>query len=198
MSATIQYYNERATDYFDQTADIDVAHLRQRFTERLPTRAKILDAGCGSGRDARAFMDQGYEVVAIDASSGMAEQANQRLGVQVEVLPFEEMDFCEEFDGIWACASLLHVPSNELSGVIDRMILALKPGGTFYLSFKVGNSEEERDGRWFHDMTQQGLTDLLTGFDALNVIEMWESNDQGNCDGRDVTGWINALALRLR
>lgn len=196
MSETIQYYDKNAGDYFDQTVGLDLAHLRKRFTQTLPPGARILDAGCGSGRDARAFLDEGFEVVAIDASSGMADQARRRLGIEVEVMPFETMTFREEFDGIWACASLLHVPSNELPAAVGKMVEALKPGGALYLSFKRGEAEEPREGRWFRDMTQQGLVDLLTGFDALELIETWESADEGVGSGGAETVWVNGLARR--
>lgn len=198
MNETIRFYDENAAEYFDQTSELDVSSLRRRFLEKLPDGARILDAGCGSGRDARAFLDAGYEVVAIDASRGMAEQARKRLGVEVEVMRFEEMSFREEFDGIWACASLLHVPSEDLPDVLERMRRALKPGGTLYLSFKCGESEERRAGRYFHDMTRQRLSDLLLGTDTLTVVEAWETDGASMDPGRERLSWVNALALRPR
>ncbi|MDA9924795.1 class I SAM-dependent methyltransferase [Verrucomicrobiales bacterium] len=196
MTDTIQFYDEHAAGYFDQTVGIDMSELRRRFLDRLPDGAMILDAGCGSGRDARAFLDAGYEVVAIDASRGMAEQARERLAVEVEVMRFEEMSFREEFDGVWACASLLHIPTRDLPGVLEKMEMALKPGGTLYLSFKRGEREEDRMGRRFQDMTRQGLIELLGGFDRMNLVEIWEGKDARNDPSEDHPTWVNGLFSR--
>jgi len=196
MNDTIRFYDEYAAEYFEQTVEIDVSALRQRFLNRLPAGARILDAGCGSGRDARAFLDAGYEVVAIDASSGMAEQALERLGVEAEVMCFENMPFREEFDGIWACASLLHVPSEDLPGVLERMEMALKPSGTFYLSFKCGEADGDRKGRHFHDMTRQGLIKLLGQFERLALIDCWETEGSSDGNAGEQTTWINCLARK--
>jgi len=196
MTDTTQFYDEHAAEYFDQTVEIDMSALRCRFLDRLPDGAKILDAGCGSGRDSRAFLDAGYEVVAIDASRGMAEQARERLGIEAEVIRFEEMTFREEFDGIWACASLLHVPSRDLPDVLERMERALKPGGTLYLSFKRGEREEDRMGRYFQDMTRQVLTKLLGQLERLALVDVWEAEDSGDGSDREQTTWINCLARR--
>ena len=193
---TLRYYNENAVAYFDETAHLDVSDLRRRFTDRLPTGARILDAGCGSGRDARAFLDQGFNVIAIDASAGMAAQASARLGVEVRLMQFEDLEFVEEFDGIWASASLLHVPGSEIPAILERFAAALKPGGILYLSFKLGKTEQWRGGRRFHDLTEQGLVGLLGGLNRFSVLEIWETADVRKTEGEARPGWLNCLARR--
>lgn len=191
---TLRFYDENASEYFEQTAHLDVGALRRRFTNRLPAGARILDAGCGSGRDSRAFRDGGFDVVSIDASPGMAHEAFHRLGVAVRVMKFEDMDFDVEFDGVWASASLLHVPRSELSDTLDRFAAALKPGGILYMSFKVGDSEEVRDGRLFNHMTEQGLKDLIGGSDLFSILETWETRDVRQTGTEPSRPWLNCLS----
>lgn len=198
MSKTVRYYDDDAAGYFDRTVGLDVSQLRRRFVAHLPRGGKILDAGAGSGRDARAFLDDGYEVVAIDASQGMAKEAGERLGIEVEVLRLEEMEFEREFDGVWACASLLHVAARDLGDVLGRIARALKPKGVAYLSFKKGEGEEWRGGRRFHDLEADDLRVQIEWCDELSVLEIWESTFDGLAPGEGKTIWINGLVQKRR
>jgi SAM-dependent methyltransferase len=197
QETTVRFYDENASEYFEQTAHLDMGELRRRFTDRLPAGAKILDAGCGSGRDSRAFRDGGFEVVSIDASQGMADEAFHRLGVEVRVMKFQDMDFAAEFDGVWASASLLHVPRSELSDTLDRIAAALKPGGILYMSFKVGDSENVSEGRLFNNKTEPGLKDLLAGSGLFSILEIWETKDVRETETESSHRWLNCLAQRM-
>jgi 2-polyprenyl-3-methyl-5-hydroxy-6-metoxy-1,4-benzoquinol methylase len=107
---SVSYYNENAQAYFDQTVQANVGDLRSRFLKHVPFGGKILDAGCGSGRDSLAFHRAGYLVAAFDASLEMCRMAREYSQLSVMEMAFQEMTWRNEFDGIWACASLLHVP----------------------------------------------------------------------------------------
>ena len=109
--------------FADRTRDLDIAVLYEPFLALVPKGGYILDAGCGSGRDSKAFLD--YRVLSIDASETMAEIAPAITGHNVQVLGFQEIDFVEEFEGVWACGSLLHVPRNEMRTVIEKLVAAL-------------------------------------------------------------------------
>ncbi len=139
--ATLRYYSSHAANFVENTSTLDLTDLYQSFLAELKSGAHILDAGCGSGRDAKAFLSRGYRVTAFDASPQMAEITTAITGQECKILSFAEMEFSEAFDGVWACASLLHVPKRQLSNVMRRCVRALRPGGVFYLSLKEGEGE---------------------------------------------------------
>ncbi len=193
MTNTLAYYNQNATAFFSNTVDVDMSALHDRFLSTLSAGGMILDAGCGSGRDAKAFLDRGFRVTAFDASTELARMAADHIGIDVAVRSFS--DVCEVYcyDGIWACASLLHLPQDEISAALQCLWAALKPGGTFYLSFKSGTGERIQDGRHFTDVTEVQLRDWLAVLPDLLGIECWLTTDQR--PGRSEQ-WLNAIVLR--
>ena len=120
-NSNIDYYNIYADDFYAGSVDADMSEWRNRFIKYLPDGGRVLDAGCGSGRDSKAFIVQGYSVVAIDASREMCLRASELLGQEVWQMRFDEMSFDDEFDGVWACASLLHVPVSEMADVLKKI-----------------------------------------------------------------------------
>lgn len=155
------YYRQNAQRFFTDTVDVDMSALYQPFIVCLPSGACILDAGCGSGRDIKAFSEMGFAVDAFDASAELVLLARQLSGTPVERMRFQDVDAVEKYDGIWCCASLLHVAEAELPEVMARLAIALKPGGIWYLSFKYGRGEREQNGRRFTDMDMAGLRKLV-------------------------------------
>ncbi len=188
------YYDENAQAFFDDTISIDMLPLHERFLARVPEGGHILDAGCGSGRDALAFRRLGYKVTAFDASPALAALAEGLLGCAVPVLRFQDFDWQARFDGIWACASLLHVPMAELPEVLLRLTAALKPGGVLYASFKYGHGERDHNGRRFTDLDEQGLAALLRVVPALVELETWTTADRR--PGREEERWLNTVLVR--
>ncbi|WP_159340158.1 MULTISPECIES: class I SAM-dependent methyltransferase [Leclercia] len=175
---TLKYYQDNAQTFFDGTVNVDMSSLYETFTKHLAPGARVLDAGCGSGRDAKAFLEMGYQVEAFDASSAMVELAREYTGLPVQLMTFAEVDWKEEFDGIWCCASLLHVPAVELPDVMRKLADALKPGGVWYVSFKYGDGEREVDGRRFTDMDEVGLQALIREIKKIEIFELWTTKDK--------------------
>jgi SAM-dependent methyltransferase len=187
---TLKYYQDNAQTFFDGTVNVDMSSLYETFTRHLAPGARVLDAGCGSGRDAKAFMEMGYQVEAFDASSAMVEMAEEHTGLPVRLMTFSDVDWKAEFDGIWCCASLLHVPAAELPGVMQKLTGALKPGGVWYVSFKYGEGEREMDGRWFTDMDEVGLQRMLEAVLKIEIKSLWTTQDKR--PGRGEV-WLNGV-----
>ncbi|MEH6517793.1 MAG: class I SAM-dependent methyltransferase [Halioglobus sp.] len=188
------YYDIRAQEFYDGSVGADVHELYKPFLEFLPGGGRILDAGCGSGRDTKAFLAMGYEVDAIDASAEMARMATSYSGVTVEHRRFEEITARYVYDGIWACASLLHVQRSSLVEAISGMTLALKESGYLYASFKYGSREREEDGRTFTDMDELAIEDLLEAVEALAPVSTWVTQDVR--PGRSQS-WMNIICQRI-
>jgi SAM-dependent methyltransferase len=131
--------------------------------------------------------------MAFDASSQMCRKAHAYTNLPIIKMSFQEMSWDNIFDGIWACASLLHVPRMELPGVLQRIARALRPGGVFYASFKHGDQDRIIDGRHFTDMTAFDLSQLLRSTE-LSLLEYWKTNDVR--PGRANETWLNALSAR--
>lgn len=170
-----EYYREHAQRFFRDTANVDMSALYRPFISELPPGARILDAGCGSGRDVRAFSDMGFVVEAFDASAKLVALARQFSGKAVAQKRLQEVDAVETYHGIWCCASLLHISEAELPDVMTRLAIALKPNGIWYLSFKYGRGEREKDGRRFTDMDVAGLQKLIEGVNALGAQTLAEN-----------------------
>jgi len=175
---TLKYYQDNAQTFFDGTVNVDMSSLYETFTRHLAPGTRVLDAGCGSGRDAKAFKEMGYQVKAFDASSAMVELAREHTGLPVQLMTFADVEWKEEFDGIWCCASLLHVPAAELPGVMRRLADALKPRGVWYVSFKYGDGEREVDGRRFTDMDEVGLRTLVNAIAGMETESRWTTHDK--------------------
>ena len=131
---TLSYYSQNAEAFFRETISLGMADHRGRFLAHISLGGRILDAGCGSGRDSKIFIESGSEVIAFDGSTEMAKIASEFLGREVLNILFKDMNFYEEFDGIWACASLLHIPKAQLPDTLKRFSAAIEPGGVLYLN----------------------------------------------------------------
>ena len=192
---TLAYYEDNARNYFRNTHDADLSSIYRSFLSEVPKGGRILDAGSGSGRDTAAFVRRGYVVDAFDLSPSLCELSTEFTGIQARVRGFQDVDEKEEFDGIWACASLVHVPEKELGEVIGRLVRALKTEGVLYMSFKYGASERvAEDGRFFVDMTEERLWAVLQEVRKLKVQRVWRTLGEGKFEGRGE--WLNALASK--
>lgn len=195
MSLTKQYYNQNAQQFFDATLHLDVNALYTPFLPHIPLHGTILDAGCGSGRDSKHFLDLGFKVVSFDASETLAALASEHLGQNVIQASFGTFEAApSSFDGIWACASLLHLPYKELENTFSRLSALLKPTGIFYCSFKYGTLEQIRNGRFFTDMNEQKLQEMLV-LTKLGIKQTWISTDVRA--GREAEQWLNAILIKI-
>lgn len=190
------YYQQHAERFFSETVTVDMSALYQPFVAHLKPGARILDAGCGSGRDARAFSALGYDVEAFDASAELVELARQHSGLPVEQKRFEDVTDVDRYDGIWCCASLLHVPLAELPGVMMLLARALKPGGVWYVSFKYGCGERAKDGRVFTDMDEIKLNDLIADLENIVLLDTWITGDKR--PERQDEKWLNSLLRKIK
>ena len=188
---TIEYYNNEADRFFESTVSVDFSKIQEQFLKYVKPGGRILDLGCGSGRDSRAFLERGYEVVAVDGSRELAKIAGAYIGQKVIVADFREFEPEGTFDGIWACASLLHLLREEIAAVMRRMAAHLAEGGCFYASFKYGEFQGERNGRYFTDMTEESFRELLEGVPGLAIEEYFSSGDVRA--GRESERWLNVM-----
>ena len=187
---TIQYYDEHADEYVRATVSVNMGSLYEPFLSHVPPSGRILDAGCGSGRDSKEFLGRGYRVTSIDASQKMVHATTALTAQKALRMAFEEVGFSEKFDGVWACASLLHVPLRELPGIIGRLASVLRPSGVFYASFKMGLGERNQDGRLFTDIDEVTFTSLISGVGELELLRLWHSDDRRPTRNDQ---WLNAL-----
>lgn len=197
---SIDYYNKNAQAFFEGTVDADMSELYRKFLAYVPIGGHILDAGCGSGRDSVVFLKMGYKVTAFDASEEMvrlsSELTRPYAGKPTRLLTFQEFDDIGSYDAIWASASLLHVPRDEMDTVIGKLILALNRGGVLYVSFKYGEGEIERNGRSFTMITEVTLQELMNKHMGISIRDLWMTNDvRAN---REVEIWVNGLYMRTR
>lgn len=198
----IGHYKQHAKAYAGATRDVDMTLLYESFLSLLPPGSRLLDAGCGSGRDTLAFKRAGYEVAAFDACHELAHLASEHTGLMVCVLDFlnlvdvAQLNLPEgtRFDGIWACASLLHVAEADQVQAWTRLWACLAPGGVVYASYKLGEGERvDGWGRPFTDATDLRLRSWLTPLLDVAQVRTWVSVDQRRGESQ---AWLNALVQR--
>lgn len=188
---TLDYYNKNAETFVAGTVSVDFKETQDKFLNRLKPGDYILDFGCGSGRDAKYFLEAGFLVDAIDGSRELCKIVSEYTGLEVKQMLFQELDSNGEYDGIWACSSILHLPKDELKLVLRKMGTALKENGIVYTSFKYGEFEGERNGRYFTDFTIEMFTFFLQDVDNLKLEEYWITGDVR--PGRGEEKWLNLI-----
>ena len=199
--STLNYYDENAVEFAIQTVNIDMHDLYELFLNQLPQTDTqcILDVGCGSGRDANYFAKQGYDVTAIDVSAELIQWA-QRHHMSSKIdwhhLDFsgiEKQPWANKFTGIWACASLLHVPFLELPCIIESLLETLADDGVMYLSFKYGQGERVDNARFFCDMNETRWKIIVTKIPQVIEYDIWLSADKrADCKN----AWFNVMIKR--
>lgn len=194
MTTTIDYYNKNAEKFFNETVNVDMSKLYEPFLRLLPKGAKILDAGCGSGRDSLAFKNLGYEVTAFDASKELVKLASEYLGQSVGNLRFEDINYENEFDGIWACASLLHVPKDKIQVVLKKLTASLIDTGILYASFKYGNKSYSKQDRFFNCYTEKSIISVIGEIKILKVKKISVTDDMRKV--RKGERWLNIYMIK--
>jgi len=190
-----QYYNRHADQFLNDTAYLDMTAHYKKFLNYLDSGAAILDAGCGSGRDALQFKDLGFNVSAFDASIEMVKAATKLTGLQIAQMNFEQISLPQKYDGIWACASLLHVKRKNLKNVLVNLAKALNEGGIIYCSFKYGETERQKGERYFNDMNEALLKEIISDVPSLKFTEAWKSRDARK--DRSSESWLNCILTKI-
>ena len=191
MDHTIDYYNLNAENFIENTQNVDMHQAQDRFLRLLDENASILDFGCGSGRDTRYFLDKGFQVTATDGSAEICRLASSFTGIAVKEMLFGELDEIDTYDGIWACSSILHLQKNEMLPVIRKMCDALKGIGVIYTSFKYGDFEGVRNGRYFTDFNEDSFKEFIAGIPELTIEDHWITGDVR--PGRGDERWLNLI-----
>ena len=191
IDKTLKYYNENAQSFASGTVSVKFTEVQDKFLEKLNPDAYILDFGCGAGRDTKYFLSREYQVDAVDGSEQLCRIASEYTGIKVRQMLFQELDEKEKYDGIWACASILHLPKKQLREVLENMYAALKSEGWIYTSFKYGEFKGERNGRYFTDFTTDTFKDFIHDMHGLKIEEQWITGDVR--PGRGEEKWLNLL-----
>ena len=191
MDQTIDYYNLNAKNFIENTQNVDIHMAQHKFLHLLNEGAVILDFGCGSGRDTKYFLDQGYQVTALDGPGGLCRLGSSLIGTEVKGMLFQELDHMGTYDGIWACSSILHLPKNELLLVIRKMCDALKSTGVIYTSFKYSDFEGVRNGRYFTDFTEDSFQEFIAEIPERTIEDQWITGDVR--PGRGDEKWLNLI-----
>lgn len=194
VNKTLNYYNQNADSFIEGTVSVNFKEVQDKFLQMLSGK-KILDFGCGSGRDTMYFLKSGFDVTATDGSEELCKYASEYTGIQVKQMLFQDLDEVDYYDGIWACSSILHLSKNELRIVMNKMSRALKAGGIIYTSFKYGNFEGERNGRFFTDFTIDELTDFVKDVKEMAIEEYWITGDVR--PGRGDERWLNLILRKI-
>lgn len=194
VNKTLNYYNQNADSFIEGTVSVNFKEVQDKFLQMLSGK-KILDFGCGSGRDTMYFLKSGFDVTATDGSEELCKYASEYTGIQVKQMLFQDLDEVDYYDGIWACSSILHLSKNELRIVMNKMSRALKSGGIIYTSFKYGNFERERNGRFFTDFTIDEFTDFVKDVKEMAIEEYWITGDVR--PGRGDERWLNLILRKI-
>lgn len=193
-TATIDFYNSNAGGYFNSTVDADMSDCCERFLKYLMPGDYIIDIGAGSGRDIRYFLNRGYKVEGIDASSELCKLASEYTGVAVQCQTIQEWNPPCTYKGIWANASLVHLSIEEIQDFIYKIPGILQEGGVAYFSFKSGIvTGADSEGRFFTNVTEQEVQQIIKKSTAISVVDMWKTEDKLNRDG---FYWINVIVQK--
>ena len=191
---SVDYYNNNSESFIKDTRNIDMKKNYEVFLANVPDRGLILDAGCGSGRDSLIFQKLGYRVDAFDGSSSMVSEAKKLTGLNIELSTFEDFEFNRFYNGIWACASLLHVRRVNLVSILTRLSEGLISGGVLYSSFKYGNNERLNGERYFNDINEHVLKAYVDTVPNISVMQTWVTGNRRTNDNDEK--WLNSLLLK--
>lgn len=194
---SIDYYNRYAVPYYEETVDASMEEVMKPFVELLSEEsenAEVLDLGCGSGRDTLLLEEYGFYVTPMDGSEEMCKLAEVNTDKEVLQMTYDEMEFDEVFDGIWACASLIHLTEDEMRKVVKKLVQALKENGVLYFSVHRGDRDGIYHGRYFHDYNRRELQSLMEEYPELEVVDIWTTQDVRSEKSDKL--WLNVLARK--
>jgi SAM-dependent methyltransferase len=192
--ATLKYYEDTYREYDKFSSSIDMGEQWKSFESILPPGGRILDLGCGTGRDIKHFLEMGFTVDGVEPSIAMANCARLKTGAKIFDLAAEQIAFAEEYDGIWACASLMHMRKPAFFHTLPKIVSSLKPGGHFYFSLKQGVGEARNaDGRLVSFYEIDEIKGLFSRVANTQIVNQWVSKDLA---GRSETQWLNTMVRK--
>ena len=191
IDKTINYYNENAETFYQNTVDIDLEPFYEKFLRYIPDKGRILDVGCGSGRDSLYFINNGYDVTSIDASEEMVKLSSALTGQSTIHLRIEDIDYQNKFNGIWACASLLHIEKKLTEKVLISLVNALKKNGVLYASYKYGANTSILEGRYYNNFDESSFGAVIGNIKKLDIVNQWTTDDLR--PSRENEKWLNVL-----
>ena len=191
MNGTINYYDKHASQYFERTSQVDLVALYTEFLKYIPEGGRIMDLGCGSGRDVKWFREHDYDAYGLDASEELVKIARNQFDIPVEVGLIEEWVTDEVFDGIWCCASLMHLDDMSFDKFLSNLRCNLRLGGALFISVKEGiDSGVSEDGRYFRDFNDEALNAFISHYRGLRIEKVWYTTDKLY---RESFRWLNAI-----
>lgn len=186
---TIDYYNNNAAEYANTTLNLNIKEKYDEFTKNIKFGGKIMDVGCGSGRDLIEFKNRGYDVIGIDYSIELVKIAQKNSKSEVYHKDFNEINWINEFDGVWCMAALLHLKKEDLIDVLNRIAVSMKKDASFYCSFKHGEGELfDNNDRFFSYYSKEDLQKIFNDVKFFKDIKIESSIDKL---GRIDTKWID-------
>ena len=192
--STIDYYNNNAKNYFDFTINANMQLQYDSFLKFVKRTGKILDFGCGSGRDSLYFKNKGYDVTAIDGSEEMCKLAREYTGLDVKCMDFNDFHEVNSYDGIWACGSLSHIEKKDMLDMLKRLRDALMQDGHIFIAMKRGFGEElTQDGRFYSYLDFSDMEDLADKADLKSMM-LYMSKSVNNPD--EPKYWNNYILRR--
>lgn len=191
---TLKWYENNADKFLRQSLTVDMTALYDFFLQHVVPGGRILDLGCGSGVASQYFICRGFDALPADGCKEMCDAAAKRTGRAARHILFHELDYQNEFDGVWACSSLLHVPKKEMPGILTLVKNALKPNGIFYASYKYGGKERKKNGRLFSDYTEESMESLLEKVGGMQILDLWVTNDARPQRVREK--WLNVICRK--
>lgn len=194
QNTTLKWYKENADKFLKQSLTVDMTALYKAFLKYVAPGGKIMDLGCGSGVASLYFIQNGFDALPVDGCREMCEAATKLTSRQARNILFDELDYENEFDGIWACSSLLHVPKMEMPKILTLIKYALKEGGILYASYKYGEKERKKNGRSFSDYTEETLKALVHEVGGLQILDLWVTNDARPQKANEK--WVNVICKK--
>lgn len=188
----MNYYKENAKDFIQKTINTDMSVFYEKFLSYLEPNANILDVGCGAGRDLKYFNEKGYRCMGIEPCEELADFARAYSGTSVSVSDLNSFSINQKFDGVWACASLLHFNDSELKSAFLKLKDFSNQSTIFYISFKQGDFQGTRNGRFFNDKTITTIQPFLKS--DFKILENWTTKDQ-RPESDDL--WLNLILSRI-
>lgn len=190
---TLAFYAREAESYAARRPLAGRHHL-DPFLDRLEPGARILELGCGAGKDAAHMIARGFDIDPTDAVAELAAHAEVLIGRPIRIMRFDELEAHEAYDAVWANASLHHAPEAALPDLLDRIYRALKPGGWHFANYKAGTGGG-RDflGRYYSYISEATLAHAYAaaGPWSETIVESFEDGTYGG-------GLIPWLAITVR